>query len=271
MYLTEKVRKAKMECDRIVVIIFVNRLEFGSEEDYQAYPRNEEEDITTLRALRYVDVLFLPQEREFCHEGTLTGAVISYRGGMADIYELALRPAKFAGMCTMITKLVGIIQPTHIYVGRNCIQSERLLRLVMQDLLIPVEVVPVPMLRDRRGIVYDARLTQLNSTETELVAKVFPCLLKLVEEYMDGIFDKLRLISQVKFNLEEPDLRIDYVDIVEEDSFAPIATLDNTKGGLVIIGLTIKDRHHLMDNIILAPYEVQPVSFFKRLFAKKKK
>lgn len=259
-----------MECDRIVVIIFVNRLEFASDEDYKRYPRDEQKDILTLQKLRYVDVVFLPQEQEFCHEGTLTGAVISYRGGMADVYELALRPDKFTGMCTMITKLVGIIQPTHIYVGRNCVQSERLLRLVMQDLLIPVEVVTMPMLRDDRGIVYDSCLVQMSDSEIELASKVFPSLIKLVEEYLDGIFDKLRLISQVKFNLEEPDLRIDYLDIVQEDDFTPITTLDHKKGGLVIIGVTIKKRHHLMDNIVLAPYTPEPTSFFKKLFSRKK-
>jgi pantoate--beta-alanine ligase len=139
----------------------------------------------------------------------------------------------------------------------------------MQDLLIPVEVVAISMLRDESGIVYDSHLVQMNTSEIQLASKVFPSLIKLVEEYLDGIFDKLRLISQVKFNLEEPDLRIDYLDIVQEDDFSPIVTLDHEKGGLVIIGVTIKNQHHLMDNIVLAPYEPEPTSFFKKLFVRK--
>ncbi len=257
-----------MECDYVVVIIFVNRIEFASQEAFDEYPRSESADIEVLRSLRYVDILFLPKEEEFYHNGTIRGALISYHGGLGEIYEMERRPEKFTGMSTIITKLAGIIQPTQIYVGRNCVQTERLLRLLLEDLLIPVEVVGVPALRGPDGILFKATATLMVPESYELAKLVFPALMALISRYLHGESQCNQLLRDLRNDLERPSLLIDYLAIVNEENFDKIEVLDFEKGGLLIIGVCINGKFQLVDNVVLAPCKPKNPNWFSNLFKK---
>lgn len=270
------VRQAKMECDFLVIIIFVNRLEFPTQQSFEDFPRRPQEDIQALQALGYVDVLFMPPASEFYRtdaetaEGVTLSAgstLVSYQGGLADIYEVARRPEKFRALCTMLIKMMGIVQPSQVYVGRECIQTERLLRLVFGDLLMPVELVTVPMTRANDGVILDARLTLMVREELELTRLIFPALLKIIQHCLKGEYDVGRLLQKCKEQLERPGLIVDYLAIVDEGTFEAIERVDPTKGGLIIIGYTISGKFRLVDNVTIAPFRTKnKVPFFKRLF-----
>lgn len=262
------VRQAKMECDIVAVIVFVNPLEFPDTASYEAYPRAQQSDIDKLRVLGYVDLLFLPALEEFFINGQISGALITYHGGLAETLEMKRRPEKFSGMCTIMMKFVGILQPSHLYVGRNCVQTVKLLQLLLADLMIPVEVVPIPIYRDPDGLVYDSRNYQMSEEDKALARLIFPTIQVIIQRYMSGDLDGQTILRDARNHLERPGLIIDYFLFVREDNFEPIKQLSPEEGALLVLGVTINGKFPLVDNVVLKPYT--PPSFFKRLFRSRK-
>lgn len=245
-----------MECDRVIVVVFLNRMEFETEEEFMAYPRNEFNDIELLESLEYVDGLFLPSsgDSSLYHQGAMRGALISYNGPLAQVYELSREPHKFSGLATAVLKMIGIIQPTYLYMGRKCFQSVVLMRMLLEDLMIPVEVVETPILRRSDGILYDAVVENLMGEEELNFARlVFPALLEIVKSYLAGELDVQKLVRKARFDLESPEVLVDYIDIVDMNSFESLVRIDPLAGGLLIIVTTINGRFKLSDNVILAP------------------
>lgn len=243
-----------MDCDFVVVSIFLNRQEFEDEESYSAFPKSDAEDIELLNSLGYVDVLFIPNEDEICHKGQLTGAVISYQDHLTEVFEGSSRTSHFSNICTMLMKFLGIIQPTHLIIGRNCIQTLRVVSSLLEDLRSAVKVISMPQKRNENGVGLNWILKLMGPEEKKSAAILFQSLQAIAHAYVKGDTNSASLAKQAEAVLQtEPKVSVDYVAIVQEDHFDQLECVNTNEGALAVAAITISDKFRLVDNIILGP------------------
>jgi len=147
------VRAAHAACDRVVVSIFVNPTQFGPHEDFSAYPRDTDRDLSVLEA-ENVDAVFLPDAAEMYHRHAQTIVETTH---LANVLIGALRPGHFRGVATVVTKLLNVVQPDRAFFGRKDYQQLQVIRTIIRDLDIPVEVVGVPTVREADGLAMSSR------------------------------------------------------------------------------------------------------------------
>lgn len=153
----ELVRRARAENDRVVVSIFVNPTQFGPNEDFESYPRDPHGDRSLLEAAG-VDVLFLPEVGEIYPEGSET--FVDTRK-LSRILVGKIRPGHFRGVATVVTKLFNIVQPDHAYFGEKDYQQLQVIRRMVEDLDMPLEVIGVPTVREDDGLAMSSRNMRL--------------------------------------------------------------------------------------------------------------
>ncbi len=151
------VRAARDACDHVVASIFVNPTQFGPTEDLDSYPRDTDRDLALLRA-EGVAAVFLPDPAEMYHPDAQTVVDTTHLSG---ILMGALRPGHFRGVATVVTKLFNIVQPTHAFFGRKDYQQLAVIRTMVRDLDIPVEIVGVPTQRAPDGLALSSRNVRL--------------------------------------------------------------------------------------------------------------
>jgi len=154
-------RAARAECETVVVSLFVNPAQFGANEDLRSYPRNEERD-TAVAEAEGVDVLFAPAAEEMYPDGFDTWIDVHASGG-----EAAARPGHFRGVATVCVKLFNIVHPDVAYFGQKDAQQVAVLRQVVRDLNIPVELRILPTVRDGDGLALSSRNAYLTADERE--------------------------------------------------------------------------------------------------------
>lgn len=147
------IRAAHAACDVVVVSIFVNPTQFGPGEDFADYPRDTDRDLALLRA-EDVDAVFMPDAAEMYHPAAQT---IVETTELAGTLIGALRPGHFRGVATVVTKLLNIVQPHAMFFGRKDYQQVQVIRTMVRDLDIPVEVVAVPTVREADGLAMSSR------------------------------------------------------------------------------------------------------------------
>jgi pantoate--beta-alanine ligase len=154
-------RTARAECETVVVSLFVNPAQFGANEDLQRYPRDEERDTATAES-EGVDVLFAPATEEMYPDGFDTWIDVHASGG-----EAAARPGHFRGVATVCVKLLNIVRPDVAYFGQKDAQQVAVLRQVVRDLNVPVELHILPTVRDEDGLALSSRNAYLTAEERE--------------------------------------------------------------------------------------------------------
>ena len=151
------VRAAKAQCDRVVVSIFVNPTQFGPNEDYATYPRDPDRDLAMLRA-EGVDAVFTPEPAEMYHPEAQT---IVETTGLSGVLMGALRPGHFRGVATVVTKLFNIVQPDRAFFGEKDYQQLQVIRTMVRDLDMPLEIAGVPTVREADGLAMSSRNVRL--------------------------------------------------------------------------------------------------------------
>jgi len=152
-------RAARAECETVVVSLFVNPAQFGANEDLRSYPRNEERD-TAVAEAEGVDVLFAPAAEEMYPDGFDTWIDVHASGG-----EAAARPGHFRGVATVCVKLFNLVRPDVAYFGQKDAQQVAVLRQVVRDLNVPVELRILPTVRDEDGLALSSRNAYLTADE----------------------------------------------------------------------------------------------------------
>lgn len=155
------VRAAKDRCPIVIVSIFVNPLQFGPNEDFRRYPRDEERDLKLLKR-EGADIAFLPTVEEMYPEGRSTTVSV---GRLAAIVEGASRPGHFDGVATVVAKLLNLVQPDVAFFGEKDAQQLAVVRKMVGDIAFPVEVVGCPTVRDEDGLAMSSRNAYLSSDE----------------------------------------------------------------------------------------------------------
>ncbi len=241
-------RAARSENSTVVLSIFVNPTQFGEAADLAAYPRTEEADVA-LAAEAGTDLVFAPSPAEMYPAGFAT--TVSVGGAITDTLEGALRGrSHFDGVATVVAKLLLAVQPDRAYFGAKDAQQVVVVRRMVSDLGIPVEIVARPTSRDDDGLARSSRNTRLSPGERDL-ASVIPRALRAAQDaFASGIRDPHSLAGVVRDELATAGLDPEYVEIVDADSLEPIADV----GRPALLALAVRvGEVRLIDNVALVP------------------
>lgn len=241
------VRQAKAECGAVAVSIFVNPTQFGPNEDFSRYPRNLERDLALLREAG-TDLIFTPEVATMYPEGYGTYVEVQ---GVSEMLEGAARPGHFRGVATVVCKLFNIVQPTHAYFGQKDAQQTVVIRKMVRDLAIPVEIVIAPTVREQDGLAMSSRNVYLSPEERRAAVVLYRALMAAQRRYKSGERNAEELRRTMRLVLEaEPLARTEYVSAAdpltlrEQDEVGERGTLLSMA---VRIGST-----RLIDNLLLS-------------------
>jgi len=243
------VKKAREDNDIVTVSIFVNPTQFGPNEDYGNYPRNEKRDLSFLMELG-VDYVFIPTVEEMYETGHSTFVEVE---NLTEGLCGARRPGHFRGVATVVTKLFNIIMPTRAYFGQKDAQQFRVIRRMVRDLNISVELVEMPIVRESDGLAMSSRNVYLSPPERIQAPFIHKALLKAVELVRKGITDTHTIKTEMIKTLSKGDLiNIDYIEIVDEQTLTPVDDLKEAKSGKVILAVAAYlGKARLIDNEIV--------------------
>jgi pantoate--beta-alanine ligase len=239
------VREAQKQCSPVVVSIFVNPTQFGPNEDFKKYPRTFDADAATLENLR-VDYIFAPPPEEIYPPGFRTAVTVE---GLGDVLEGRVRPGHFRGVTTVVLKLFEIAQPRFAFFGRKDAQQARIIRQMSADLNLDAEIVVSPIVREADGLALSSRNAYLKGAERQSARALYRSLDAVRCEVAKGERDAARLIAAMRRVLDaEPGVAVDYAEIVDADTFEPVASLRKTCYVLVAarVGAT-----RLIDNALI--------------------
>ena len=238
------VRQAKKENKAVVVSIFVNPLQFGPKEDFWRYPRNLLRDADLLRKER-IQFLFTPHLKEFYRADFETS--VSVRRLSQPLCGLT-RPTHFAGVATVVLKLLNLVQPDVIYLGQKDYQQFRIIEQMTRDLDFPTKVKMAPIVREKDGVAMSSRNVLLSAPER----REAPVLYRAVQEgarlLRSGVRDATRIKKAMKEVLKyAPHAKADYVEIVNAQTLEPMVKLNPGQKALVALAVFF-GKTRLIDN-----------------------
>lgn len=217
------ITKAKEQNDRVVVSIFVNPMQFGPNEDLASYPRDLEKDTKYVDSLGG-DLIFNPEPEEMYHKGFSSYVDMSVL--TEELCGLS-RPVHFRGVCTVCTKLINIVKPDRVYYGEKDAQQLAIMRHLVDDLNMDVEVVGCPIVREPDGLAKSSRNTYL-SPEERKAAVILSQAIKLGQKMAeDGETDSKKIVDAMTEKINtEPLAKIDYVKIVDALTMQQLPKID---------------------------------------------
>ncbi|OWY38606.1 pantoate--beta-alanine ligase [Xenophilus sp. AP218F] len=237
------VKEARRQADKVVVSIFVNRIQFGQGEDFDAYPRTFEADCEKLRAAG-VDALFFPDERELYPRVKQDFNVEPPH--IQNELCGAFRPGHFRGVATVVSKLFNIVQPDVACFGKKDFQQLHVIRMMVDDLNIPVAIVPVDTGRADDGLALSSRNGYLSAEERAEAPRLYRELTRIHDALKDGSQDYAGLEQAARDELAAAGWAVDYVEVRQAD------TLEIAHAGekrLVVLAAARLGRTRLIDNI----------------------
>jgi pantoate--beta-alanine ligase len=239
------VRAAKARCDITAVSIFVNPLQFAPTEDLAKYPRPLERDAAMLEQLG-VDLLSLPTADEMYPAGALTYVLVDE---LSNKLDGASRPGHFRGVATVVTKLFEIVRPDCAFFGQKDAAQVAVLRKLVHDLDMDVEIVVCPIVREKDGLAMSSRNVYLTPEQRQRALALHRSLMRVQTLADQGERNAARLIEVGKQVIaEEPAARLDYFAVVDPNTLDPVA--DVTRGALVSVAAYFGTTR-LIDNILL--------------------
>ena len=243
---------AVQECDEVIVSIFVNPLQFSPEEDLAQYPRTLEADCQVCQQLGAA-VVFNPIPEELSineqpqteAETTKVSPPSLLTSGLCGKY----RPGHFTGVATIVTKLLNLVQPDCAYFGQKDAQQLAIIRRLVKDLNLPVQIIGCPIIREGSGLALSSRNQYLTVSEKQIAANLYYSLQLAHLSYRQGTLSTETLIKIVTKHLQTiPDLKIQYIEIVNPLTLQPLKTIQDS--GLLAIAAYLGNTR-LIDNIIL--------------------
>ena len=237
------VRQARGLADRVVVTIFVNPLQFGEGEDFASYPRTMQQDSDALKAIG-ADLLFAPSVDEVYSRPQRLQTRVEVPG-ISDILCGASRPGHFVGVATVVCKLFNMVQPDVALFGQKDYQQLMVIRQLVDDLCIPVEIIGVPTVREADGLAMSSRNGYLTTQERTYAPELHRIMLATAEALESGERDYAKLEAEAIQALEKAGFRPDYYLIRRADDLAEPEAINN---GLVIVAAAYLGRARLIDN-----------------------
>jgi pantoate--beta-alanine ligase len=239
--------RAREMCDTLVVSVFVNPAQFGPSEDFERYPRDLAQD-AELAFTRGVDLIFAPASEDMFPEKFSTYVTVE---GLSNKLEGASRPGHFRGVTTVVAKLLNIVRPDFAFFGRKDAQQIILIKRMVRDLSMDVEIVVSPTMRDEDGLALSSRNAYLSAEERRAALVSRRALDRCRAMYNGGDRDAGRLISAMRSIIDqEPLAKIDYVAITDTEKLASFDIIPAGKPALVSMAVFIRSTR-LIDNIVL--------------------
>ena len=230
--------------DKVVVSIFVNPMQFGPTEDLATYPRDLDHDAALCESAG-VDLIFHPEaeemyEKDFCSFVDMTGLTEGLCG--------KTRPIHFRGVCTVVNKLFNIVTPDHAYFGQKDGQQLAVIKRMVRDLNMDIEIVGCPIVREEDGLAKSSRNTYLSHEERK-AALILSKTVALGKELAKTEKDANKVVEAMKKNIEtEPLAKIDYVEAVDALSMAPVEKLEGT---CMLAMAVYMGKTRLIDNTLI--------------------
>jgi len=239
------VRAAREQCDVVAATIFVNPTQFAPNEDFSKYPRSFERDCELLEK-EGVDLLFAPSAQEMYSAGAVTYVTVE---GLSDKLCGTSRPGHFRGVTTVVAKLFHIVEPDLAFFGQKDAVQVAIIRRMVRDLNMPVEIVVRPIVREPDGLAMSSRNAYLDPQQRKEAQILYRSLLRIQAMVGQGERDAANLVRVGKTVFsEEPAVRLDYLEIVHPETLDPVAEVAGEALAAVaaIVGTT-----RLIDNIVL--------------------
>lgn len=238
------VDRARQCGDYVVTTIFVNPMQFGEGEDFESYPRTLEADTEELQA-RGCDCVFAPSAGEIYPEGLDTHTVVSVPG-ISERHCGASRPGHFDGVTTVVAKLFGILQPDAAVFGLKDYQQFQVIRKMVLDLCLPVELIGVATQRDESGLALSSRNNYLSQTQRLQATQISRWLRHTAQALQQGRRDFATLEQEARDALTEQGLEVDYFTICQAETLEPAAAGDHD---LVVLAAARIGGTRLIDNM----------------------
>lgn len=239
------VRAANARCDLVAVSIFVNPAQFGPNEDLAKYPRTLERDCDLL-AKENVDLIFAPSVEQMYPNDAVTWVTVEELSNRLDGRS---RPGHFRGVTTVVSKLFHIVEPDVAFFGQKDAAQVAIVRRMVRDLDIPVEIVACPTVREPDGLAMSSRNAYLNPEQRHQALVLHRSLMRVKKLAEEGERNAAKLMAAAYHQFaSDPSVRIDYFEIVNPDRLDPVE--DVSKGALVAVAAYIGTTR-LIDNILL--------------------
>ena len=242
------VERAREACDRTVATLFVNPLQFGPSEDFEAYPRTEARDLELL-ASRGCDIVFIPSVSELYPLGPPTAATFPtsiHIAGMSERLCGAFRPGHFAGVATVVMKFFMIVQPDAAFFGEKDFQQLQIIRRMVRDLDVPIDIAGVATIREVDGLAMSSRNQYLTAAERRVAPRLHATLQQIRTELLGGA-DAAGAIERARQSLLEHGFSsVDYVSLADPDSLEDV---QRPVPGARLLAAARLGRTRLIDNI----------------------
>ncbi len=237
---------AKQHADFTVVSIFVNPSQFVAGEDFEHYPRTLATDLPQLQQLE-VDLVFTPAVEEIYPASASTEVTVPE---LDSIYCGEYRPGHFKGVATVVTKLLNIVQPDVAVFGEKDYQQLLVIRSLVRDLNIPVDVIGGPIVREDNGLAMSSRNQYLTKMERERASLLYQCLDDMRSAIHDGDSDFAALEQQAISRLSEAGFKPEYVHVGDANDLK-----SPSNGNIVIIAAAWLGKARLIDNVAVQTYD----------------
>jgi pantoate--beta-alanine ligase len=244
-------RRARADCDVVVVSLFVNPTQFGPGEDLEAYPRDEARD-ADLAEREGVDLLWMPSAEEMYPEGFATAVEVDESlTGILEGDPQNRGPSHFRGVTTVVAKLFNSVQPDVAYFGRKDAQQAVVIERMARDLDFPVEIEVLPTVREEDGLAMSSRNAYLEGDERERATALSRALRAGEQAVEKGERSAASLVETVREQLRNSGIEPEYVEARDAEDLSPLAEL-NGRPVLVAVAARI-GRARLIDNVLITP------------------
>ncbi|HUU30551.1 MAG TPA: pantoate--beta-alanine ligase [Phycisphaerae bacterium] len=237
--------RARAETGLVVVSLFVNPTQFGPGEDFREYPRPREKDLEVCRR-EGADLVFTPTAAEMYPAGLATTVRVA---GMSEKMCGAFRPGHFDGVCTVVAKLLGIVQPDAAYFGEKDAQQLAIVRRMAADLNLPVEIHGCPLVREADGLALSSRNAYLSQAERRQALEISRALAEARRAILAGERDAARIGDGVRRRLAGAEgIGLDYVAVVDPDT---LEDLERIGEKALVAAAARVGKTRLIDNVLL--------------------
>lgn len=236
---------AKKQTDVIAASIFVNPTQFGPNEDFAKYPRTFERDCELLEK-EGVDLLFAPSADEMYPKGAVTWVTVE---GLSDKLDGKSRPGHFRGVTTVVSKLFHIVEPDMAFFGQKDAVQLALIRRMVRDLNMPIEVVGCPIIREADGLAMSSRNAYLSAEQRKTATILHRTLQEINKHFDHGERNSVKLLAAgMEIFNQEPSARLDYLDIVDPET---LDSLPSATGKALVAVAAYVGTTRLIDNVML--------------------
>lgn len=238
------IERAVKENDKVVVSNFVNPSQFGPNEDYESYPRDQKKDFDLCEKVGAA-IMFAPSPEEMYDNPKAYVAINDLSAKLCG----KTRPIHFSGVCTVVSKLFNLVTPDRAYFGQKDAQQLIIIKKMVKDLNFDIEIVGCPIIREKDGLAKSSRNTYLDENERVAALCLSSSIKSAKEIISDGERNALKVVSEMKKIINSEKLaKIDYVEAVSSETLESIETLSD--GDLVAMAVYI-GKTRLIDNFIV--------------------